>query len=99
MIHHLFKALGIAILFLLFTSCGDNAEENTPPKLIMPWEMQRLLGRGFDVQWAEFAKKIEAYGPDEVEAMKARGFSTARIRTASPEPLLVFMSQSEIVNA
>lgn len=44
--------------------------------------MQSRLGRGFDVQWAEFPKKTAEYGVDEVEAMRSRGFSTARIRTA-----------------
>lgn len=84
MIHHLFKTLGTALLLAVVMSCGDNAADDMPAAPVTPWEMQRLLGRGFDVQWAEFAKKIEAYGADEVEAMKARGFSTARIRTALP---------------
>lgn len=49
---------------------------------ISPTDMQKQLGHGFDVSWAEFKIKIEGYGVDEVLAMKEKGFQTARIRTA-----------------
>lgn len=46
--------------------------------------MQRRLGRGFDVAWAEFPSKIEAYDEEEVKAIANKGFQTVRIRTNLP---------------
>ncbi len=57
---------------------------------IEPWDYQKQLGHGFDVAWAEFKVKIEGYGLDEISAMKARGFKTARIRTNLPADQVLF---------
>ena len=54
----------LTILSLMFISCSalsvelyeDNKIADRP---ITPKEMQRMMERGFDVQWAEFSKKIE----------------------------------------
>lgn len=51
---------------------------------ITPHKMQQRLGRGFDVSWAEFPSKIEAYDEEEVVAIKERGFQTIRLRTNLP---------------
>ena len=54
----------LTILSLMFTSCSalsvelyeDNKIADRPITLK---EMQRMMERGFDVQWAVFSKKIE----------------------------------------
>lgn len=76
----------LTILSLMFLSCSASSVESDEDnkiadRPITPKEMQRMMGRGFDVQWAEFSKKIELYGEDEVKAIKQKGFNTARIRT------------------
>lgn len=73
----------------MFTSCSASSVEsdedyNISDRPITPKEMHQMMGRGFDVQWAEFSKKIELYGKDEVIAIKQKGFNTARIRTKLP---------------
>ena len=69
----------------MFISCSASSVESDEDnkiadRPITPKEMQRMMGRGFDVQWAEFSKKIELYGEDEVKAIRQKGFNTARIR-------------------
>lgn len=49
---------------------------------ILPSNMKALMGRGFDVSWAEFGKNIAGYSVKEVKAHNAMGFKNARIRTA-----------------
>ncbi|MGN0036356.1 MAG: glycoside hydrolase family 5 protein [Bacteroidaceae bacterium] len=70
-------------------SDGD-LDYKKPDSPIQPWDMQALLGHGFDVQWAEFPQKIAAYGEDEVQAMAEMGFRTARIRTGLPADEYLF---------
>lgn len=65
---------------------------------ISPQTMQNQLGHGFDVSWAEFKVKIEGYGVDEVLAMKAKGFQTARIRTALPADSTLFSYLDRCIN-
>ena len=85
----------LAILSLMFLSCSASSVESDEDnkiadRPITPKEMQRMMGRGFDVQWAEFSKKIELYGEDEVKAIKQKGFNTARIRTKLPADETLF---------
>lgn len=80
---------------LTFSVCGAFAAEDEP---ITPERMQRMMGHGFDVQWAEFAKKIALYGEDEVIAMKEKGFRTARIRTALPADERLFGALDRCIN-
>ena len=85
----------LTILSLMFISCSASAVESDEDnkiadRPITPKEMQRMMGRGFDVQWAEFSKKIELYGEDEVKAIKQKGFNTARIRTKLPADETLF---------
>ena len=54
----------LTILSLMFISCSASSVESDEDnkiadRPITPKEMQRMMGRGFDVQWAEFSKKIE----------------------------------------
>lgn len=67
------------VLFLLILQAVTLAQSP-----ITPHEMQSRLGRGFDVGWAEFPSKIEAYDEEEVIAIKERGFQTIRLRTNLP---------------
>lgn len=87
----------------MFISCSaSSAESDEDNKIadrpITPKEMQRMMGRGFDVQWAEFSKKIELYGEDEVKAIKQKGFNTARIRTKLPADETLFKVLDRCIN-
>lgn len=93
----------LTILSLMFISCsassvGSDEDNKIADRPITPKEMQRMMGRGFDVQWAEFSKKIEHYGEDEVEAIKQKGFNTARIRTKLPADEMLFQVLDRCIN-
>lgn len=93
----------LTILSLMFISCSASAVESDEDnkiadRPITPKEMQRMMGRGFDVQWAEFSKKIELYGEDEVKAIKQKGFNTARIRTKLPADETLFEVLNRCIN-
>lgn len=93
----------LTILSLMFISCSASAVESDEDnkiadRPITPKEMQRMMGRGFDVQWAEFSKKIELYGEDEVKAIKQKGFNTARIRTKLPADETLFKVLDRCIN-
>ena len=50
----------LTILSLMFLSCSASSVESDEDnkiadRPITPKEMQRMMGRGFDVQWAEFS--------------------------------------------
>lgn len=63
----------------------------TPPDSpVLPSDMKALMGRGFDVSWAEFGKNIAGYSVKEVKAHNAKGFKNARIRTALPADATLF---------
>lgn len=82
----------ITVLIALFFSFSSGEQLIDEP--IDPWQMQLLLGRGFDVAWAEFPTKIEAYDEDEMIAVAQKGFQTVRIRTnlpATEEDLFSFL--------
>lgn len=84
------KLISIVAAIAIFCACSDAVAETeiqgktSIDRPVSPKEMQKMLGRGFDVQWAEFTKKIDAYGVDEVIAVKSLGFQSVRIRTALP---------------
>ena len=87
----------------MFISCSASAVESDEDnkiadRPITPKEMQRMMGRGFDVQWAEFSKKIELYGENEVKAIKQKGFNTARIRTKLPADETLFKVLDRCIN-
>lgn len=87
----------------MFISCSASSVESDEDnkiadRPITPKEMQRMMGRGFDVQWAEFSKKIELYGEDEVKAIKQKGFNTARIRTKLPADETLFKVLDRCIN-
>lgn len=93
----------LTILSLMFISCSASSVESDEDnkiadRPITPKEMQRMMGRGFDVQWAEFSKKIELYGEDEVKAIKQKGFNTARIRTKLPADETLFQVLDRCIN-
>ena len=93
----------LTILSLMFISCSASSVESDEgnkiaDRPITPKEMQRMMGRGFDVQWAEFSKKIELYGEDEVKAIKQKGFNTARIRTKLPVDETLFKVLDRCIN-
>ena len=67
----------VMVLLTLVVLSVISAPADSP---IEPFDMQKILGRGFDVSWTEFNKNIENYSDKQVKWMKARGFSTARIR-------------------
>ena len=87
----------------MFISCSASSVESDEDnkiadRPITPKEMQRMMGRGFDVQWAEFSKKIELYGEDEVKAIRQKGFNTARIRTKLPADETLFKVLDRCIN-
>ena len=93
----------LTILSLMFISCSASSVESDEDnkiadRPITPEEMQRMMGRGFDVQWAEFSKKIELYGEDEVKAIKQKGFNTARIRMKLPADETLFKVLDRCIN-
>ena len=91
------------ILSLMFINCSASSVESDEDnkiadRPITPKEMQRMMGRGFDVQWAEFSKKIELYGEDEVKAIEQKGFNTAKIRTKLPADETLFQVLDRCIN-
>jgi hypothetical protein len=84
------------LLVLTFACIAFNLQAIDNP--IAPKDMQKQLGHGFDVSWAEFSSKIQGYGVDEVLAMKAMGFQTARIRTALPADSALFSYLDRCIN-
>ena len=78
----------LTILSLMFLSCSASSVESDEDnkiadRPITPKEMQRMMGRGFDVQWAEFSKKIELYGEDEVKAIKPVSYTHLTLPTTN----------------
>lgn len=56
----------------------------TPPDAPIPAAtMQRALGKGFDVRWAEFPTDIASYSAQKPATAAAHGFTNARIRVDS----------------
>lgn len=60
----------------------------TPDAPIEPWDMKAMLGRGFDVRWAEFNSDINCYSLKQVQDFAAKGFKNVRIRTNQKIPVV-----------
>jgi len=57
---------------------------------IPPARYAQMLGKGLDVDWAHFPKRIALYSPEEVKAVRQIGFSHVRIRVKDdPSPQLL----------
>lgn len=61
---------------------------HTPDAPIEPWSMKAMLGRGFDVRWAEFNSDINCYSLKQVQDFAAKGFKNVRIRTNQKIPVV-----------
>ena len=63
------------------TAAAAAAPVSTPPDApIAARDMQRLLGKGFDVRWAEFDPDMATYSAQKPQMCRQRGFANARIR-------------------
>lgn len=60
----------------------------TPDAPIEPWDMKAMLGRGFDVRWAEFTSDINCYTLKQMQDFAAKGFKNVRIRTNQKIPVV-----------
>ncbi len=91
----IFAIAAVAAITLLAVSCqGKTQPSPAAPKqtqtAIPPARYARMLGKGLDVDWAHFPKRMALYSPEEVKAIKQIGFSHVRIRVKddlSPELL------------
>ncbi len=54
-----------------------------------PFTYQKILHTGIDVNWAMFAKEIEAYNKKEPQDFKAIGFNHIRIRFKDPDSVSI----------
>ncbi|MEY8321358.1 cellulase family glycosylhydrolase [Lachnospiraceae bacterium 46-61] len=61
------------------TSNTSDVKENIP---ISPWEYQKMLGKGIDVDWSKTNKGIEFYNKKAVKDFKEAGVSHVRIRVS-----------------
>ena len=61
-----------------------------PDEPIPPQQMVQMLGKGFDVSWAQFRKRIENYSVQMVRDIAAIGFRHIRLRTNLPADSALF---------
>lgn len=72
----------MAILLISMQACTTKsmaaiASVNSP---INPWDYQKQLGKGFDVDWSKTKDGMEYYNSKTVEDFKANGINNVRIR-------------------
>ncbi|NOZ55288.1 MAG: glycoside hydrolase family 5 protein, partial [Calditrichaeota bacterium] len=60
------------------------AHADPPDDPILPAEMVQMLGKGFDVSWTQFRRRIENYNAQMVRDIAAAGFRNIRLRTNLP---------------
>ncbi|MGL4738032.1 MAG: cellulase family glycosylhydrolase [Cellulosilyticaceae bacterium] len=67
----------------------------TVSRSISPWEYQKILGRGMDVDWSKTSQGRAAYNVQAVKDFKAQGISHVRIRIkdAADETLFASLDQ------
>lgn len=94
-LNYMIRKIELTVFLILFITNLINSQTNPPDDPINPTTMKNMLGRGFDVSWAEFNNMWEGYGVDEVIAIKEKGFSNVRIRTGLPadETLLLHLDR------
>lgn len=74
------------------TSIPHAASAVTPSdNAISPDDYVKLIGKGFDVQWAQYKPAIRAFNEKVVKDIKDAGFSNARLRTdlEANDPVLI----------
>lgn len=89
------KVMAAILTFTLFMSmCAIPAFAGADAP-IAPWEYQKLLGRGMDVDWSKTKSGREAYSTQAVKAFRDAGVSHVRIRISedATESLLKGLDQ------
>lgn len=63
-------------------SSGTVEEDTKKDGAVFPWEYQKMLGRGIDVDWSKTNKGMEYYNEKAVKDFAAAGISHVRIRVS-----------------
>lgn len=77
------KAMGYPV------SIEGQTQMNSP---ITPWDYQRLLGKGMDVDWSKTQRGRDYYNEQAVKDFKDKGISHVRIRIKDPADETLFAS-------
>ena len=85
---YLIVGIIIPCMILIFAKIHIKAEEKTisafdGTKPIDPWDYQKLLGKGMDVDWCKTEQGMKYYQTEASEKMKSSGLGHVRIRIKS----------------